>query len=273
MSQSLVESVAIPAMLTEQNVPDVHARMSAWAQDRGADGAGNWFSFFLDSDCAARSPMFDQGEDVAATISCILGEHLLEAELFYVQAATIELAVHTASELNEYHLKPADLPAETGLMVYERPPVEDTARTQHDEIMMVSWGPWRDGVLVHLWGPVSEGWENGPAMLGRALGCLPREEALELALRDAKIPETILGSKETVERLFGDLLPGLRRGPIPPSFSPPHGYHWCGLRLMKFADAKEWPAEEHTELARTIVATWLHLNAGQTRRPCHPQAG
>jgi hypothetical protein len=204
--------------------------------------------------------------------------------------------------LTDYRLHAEDLPAPVGLMTYEHPPVERTGNEDGDGITLVSWGPGRGGLWVHTWAVVTESWTNGFARLGRTLAELPHEILLARARKAAQHtqvdPSPDTTADEAVDWFLAGLLPKLQRAPIPPSVSPPHGYHWRGLTPMEFTDMQGWPtglpyskvsldAETTEALERTILATWLLM--GQTlvrserlvaqrpgapsHRPCRPEPG
>lgn len=253
--------------------------MTAWARNPGPDGAENWFTFWLGPQPkgATDSRMFDLSDDVAASLARTLRAQLPAAELFYVSAEMTELARHAATTLTDYRLHPEDLPAPIGLMLYENPPIDNTANDQHDGITLVSWGPGRGGLWMHNWAPTSQAWLTGTARIGRAFAELPHAQALERAVRGASLdpldpdrdPPT---THEGADYFLSGILPNLRRAPIPPSFSTTHGYEWLGIRGMEFTDMHGWPsdvsasdgfpAERRAALERTILATWLLM--GQT---------
>lgn len=269
----------MPISVTARDVPEIRARMTAWTRDPGPDGAANWLQFFLgpQPDKATESQVFDRADDVAATIAGTLAAQLPVAELFYVSSDMTELARHAATTLTDYRLHPEDLPAPVGMMVYAEPPVANPA-DHHDGVTIVSWGPGRGGLWVHRWQRPST---NDVARLGRVLATLPRDEAIRRGERAATRPEPHPDAPPTPEEGFdffaSGLLPNLRRAPVPPSFTPPHGYDWQGLTPMEYTDMEGWPgevtaatlgedarqlAEASLTLDRTILATWLLM--GQT---------
>jgi hypothetical protein len=267
-------------VMTARDVPEVRARMASWARDPNTDGATNWFTFWLGPhpEQATESRVFDLVDDVAATISGTLAAQLPAAELFYVSDDMTELAGHAATTLTDYRLHPEDLPAQVGLMVYAHPPVAGTATDQHDGIAVVSWGPGRGGLWVHTWATPTPAWTSGAGRIGRVLAELPHEEVLARAIRGSQQPpldpeRDRPTTDEGADLYLSGLLPNLRRAPIPPSFSPAHGYDWRGLTPMEFTDMQGWPgyvpsngegmdADAKTTLERTILATWLLM--GQT---------
>ncbi|MFD8497297.1 hypothetical protein [Amycolatopsis sp. NPDC059657] len=271
--------------LTAREVPEIRATMTEWTRDPGKDGAGNWFRFFLgpSPEGATDSRAFDRVDDVGATIARTLAAQLPAAELFYVSADMTNLARHAADTLTDYRLHPEDLPAPVGIMAYEHPPVEETATPRHDPVSIVSWGPGRGGLWVNTWAtyPASN---QTILRIGRALARAPHHEMLARA-RDAvtrKLPDPTPENKpadvseaadEIVDRVLSQFLDSLERAPIPPSFTPPHGYEWCSLTPMEFTEMEGWPGpvsgstpSPHEDagiaLQRTILATWLLM--GQT---------
>jgi hypothetical protein len=271
------------ALVTARDLPELRARMAAWAQDPGPDGAANWFAFFLGPrpPGVTESTMFDPTDDAAAVIAGTLRAQLPAAELFYVSSAMTELARHAADTLTDYRLHPHDLPAPVGLLVYQHPPVDRTSTDRHDGITLVSWGPGRGGLWVHTWAQVSTAWNAQGGNLGRTLAQVPHQEVLARARRAAqRAPTATPGEPPTAEQVTDhylvQLLPNLLRGPIPPSFNPTHGYDWCALTLMEFTDIDGWPTwttdpgpsvnpDVKIALERTIVATWLLMGQTLTR--------
>ncbi|CRK57621.1 hypothetical protein [Alloactinosynnema sp. L-07] len=268
-------------MVTARDVPEIRARMAAWARDPGIDGAGNWFRFWLgpQPETATESPVFDRADDASTIIADRLAVQLPAAELFYVSDDMTELARHAATTLTDYRLHPEDLPAPVGILFYGHPPVADTATDSHNPITAVSWGPGRGGLWVHTWATTTARWADQAGRLGQALAeRLPHEEALARATRGSQRPEPDPDhdsptTYEGVDFYLAGLLPNLRRAPIPPSFSPPHGYDWRGVTPMAFTDMQGWPgytpsngegmnADAKATLERTIIATWLLM--GQT---------
>ncbi|MFC3450799.1 hypothetical protein [Amycolatopsis speibonae] len=272
--------------VTARDVPEIRARMSDWARDPGVDGAGNWFRFFVGPrpEDTAGEPAFPPLDDVGATIADTLRAQIPAAELFYVSADLTDLASHAATTLTDYRLHPEDLPAPVGLMVYEHPPVAGTASSRHDAVSLVSWGPGRGGVWVQSWGTVPD--PEPPAVrVGRTLARLPRDHALSRMRKAAalNLPVPAPGNKPSshddavdlgAKHILATFLRNAERAPIPPSFSPPHGYEWRGLTPMTFTDMKGWPSaltegtsaadidDAQIALQRTILATWLLM--GQT---------
>lgn len=276
----------VTATVTARDVPEIRARITAWTRDTGNDGAANWFRFFLGPTPhgASKSRVFDHGDDVAAIIFGTLAAQFPAAELFYVSDRMTELARHAADKLTDYRLHPEDLPAPIGLMVYAQPPVPAYGEsTRNDAITMVSWGPGRGGLWMHTWAAVAESWALGGARLGQTLACLPHDEALDRAAHAAArlMPDATPGDPPTVgqatDRVLAGLLPNLRRAPIPPSVSPPHGWDWRGLTPMEFTGINGWPTGVHTgedyhdsvestvALERAILATWLLMGQTLTR--------
>lgn len=272
----------MPSVVTARDVPEIRARMAAWARDPGPDGAANWFTFFLGPQPrgATDSRVFNHADDVAALIAGTMAAQLPTAELFYVSSDMTELARHAATSLTDYRLHPEDLPAQVGLMVYEHPPIEGTNNSCLDAITMVTWGPGRGGLWMHTWSPVAESWKRGAERVGRALAELPHQDTLARAARAAahlppKDPtvDDPPSTEEAADYFLSGLLPNLQRAPIPPSFSPAHGYDWRGLTPMQFTDMQGWPSDvpdgrvsldagTTVALERTILATWLLM--GQT---------
>jgi hypothetical protein len=269
-------------MVTARDVPEIRARLAGWARDPGLDGAGNWFRFFLGPSPAraTESRVFSRADDVAAMIVGTLAAQFPVAELFYVSAEMTDLARHAAESLTDYRLHPEDLPAPVGVMVYEHPPVKNTASDRQDGITMVSWGPGRGGLWVHTWGRSAESWYRHMKRLGRALAQTPHEEVLARATRAATMPPPTAAepptTEEAIDWFLGGLVDNLRRASIPPSFTPVHGYDWLGLTPMEFTDMHGWPtrvrsgnrdrdsltAATKVDVDRTILATWLLM--GQT---------
>lgn len=271
--------------VTARDVPEIRARMTDWTRDPGLDGASNWFRFFLgpSPDGATESRVFDLVDDVGATIAGTLAVQLPAAELFYVSADMTDLARHAADTLTDYRLHPEDLPAQIGVMVYEHPPVEETAAARHNAVSVVSWGPGRGGLWVHTWATMSTS-QQGIVRIGRTLAQAPHEEvrarARTAAARDLPEPspdnkpsESEEVADQVADHVLATFLPNLERAPVPPSFVPPHGYEWCALTPMEFTEMEGWPdgvsdgessvdTDARIALQRTILATWLLM--GQT---------
>ncbi|MFD5089881.1 hypothetical protein ACFWMR_04730 [Amycolatopsis thailandensis] len=273
------------SVVTAYDVPEIRARMTEWARDPGTDGAGNWFRFFVGPrpEDSAGEPAFPPLDDVGATITDTLRAQIPAAELFYVSANLTDLASHAASTLADYRLHPEDLPAPVGFLVYEHPPVAQTASARHDAVSVVSWGPGRGGLWVQAWGTVPD--PEPPAVeVGRGLARLPRDYALSQMRKAAamNLPLPASDNKpashddavdQGAKHILATFLRNAERAPIPPSFAPPHGYEWCGLTPMLFTDMKGWPSsltegtsavdiDAQIALQRTILTTWLLL--GQT---------
>jgi hypothetical protein len=282
--------------VTARDVPEIRARMAAWARDPGTDGAANWFTFWLGPhpEQATESRVFDRADDVSAKISGTLAAQLPAAELFYVSDDMTELAGHAATTLTDYRLHPEDLPAPIGLMVYAHPPVAGTATDDHNGITAVSWGPGRGGLWVHTWATATPAWTDGAARIGRVLASLPHEQVLARAIRGSQQPPLDPESDppttdQAADDFAAGLLPNLRRAPIPPSFLPAHGYNWRGLTPMEFTDIQGWPGyvpsngegmntEAKIALERTMLATWLLWARrwsipSSSPRPVRPAAG
>lgn len=270
----------MPIFVTARDVPEIRARMAAWARDPGTDGAANWFRFWLgpSPDGATETRVFDHSDDVAAVITRTLAAQIPNAELFYVSDDMTDLAGHAATSLTDYRLHPKDLPAEVGVMVYAHPPVDGTADDRRDGITMVSWGPGRGGLWVHTWATPAQTWTDGTARLGRLFATIPHDKVLARATRGSRYPRLdperdTPTTDQAADYFLADLLPNLRRAPIPPSFTPAHGYDWQALTPMEFTDMQGWPsnvtdrrtsmdADTKIALERTVLATWLLM--GQT---------
>jgi hypothetical protein len=182
------EITMVAGAVAARDVPEIRARMTAWARDTGADGAANWFTFFLDPDQVSPSRIFGRNDPVGTEIAAGLAAQLPATELFFVSEDMTELARHAATTLTDYRLHPEDLPAPVGLMVYATPPVPGATRDTpvHEAVTVVSWGPGRTpegpGLWVHTWATVTEQaavWRR----LGHALAAEPRETLLEMGLR------------------------------------------------------------------------------------------
>jgi hypothetical protein len=143
-------------------------------------------------------------------------------------------------------LRPEDLSAQIGVMVYEHPPVHGTAAGRHNAVSVVSWGPGRGGLWVHTWATASSS-QQGIIRLGRLLARLPHEEVLARARTAAALdlpeptPENKPSESEEIadqvaDHILATFLPNLERAPVPPSFIPTHGYEWCGLTPMAFTE-------------------------------------
>jgi hypothetical protein len=93
-------------VVTARDVPEIRARMAAWARDPGIDGAANWFTFWLGPhpEQASESRVFDVADDVSAIITGTLAAQIPAAELFYVSDDMTELAGHAATTLTDYRL-------------------------------------------------------------------------------------------------------------------------------------------------------------------------
>jgi hypothetical protein len=245
---------AMSTWVTARDVPEIRARMAAWARDPGTDGAANWFRFFLGPSPAGatESRVFDRIDDVGATIAGTLAAQFPAAELFYVSADMTDRAGHAADTLTDYRLHPEDLPAEVGVMVYEHPPVTGTANARHDDISVVSWGPGRGGLWVHTWAASSASRQRSILRIGRTLAQAPHDQVLAQARAAAArgLPEPTPTNKPTTDdetaeqaadHILAMFLPNLERAPVPPSFAPPHGYDWCALTPMEFTEMEGWP--------------------------------
>ncbi|WP_410658338.1 hypothetical protein [Amycolatopsis sp. lyj-112] len=273
------------AVVTAYDVPEIRARMTEWTRDPGLDGAGNWYRFFVGPrpEDSAGEPAFPPLDDVGATIADTLRAQIPAAELFYVSANLTDLASHAATTLADYRLHPEDLPAPVGLMVYEHPPVTQTANALHNDVSLVSWGPGRGGLWVQTWGAIPDPLPTA-VDVGRKLARLPRDFALSQMRKAAalNLPLPALDNKpsshddavdQAAKHLLATFMSNTERAPIPPSFSPPHGYQWCGITPMTFTDMKGWPSaltegtsaatiDAQLALQRTILTTWLLM--GQT---------
>jgi hypothetical protein len=278
--------------LSARDVPELRARMAAWARDPDTDGAANWFTFFLGPSPAGatESRVFNRADNTAAVITNMLAAQLPAAELFYVSSNMTELARHAATTLTDYRLHPEDLPAPIGLMVYAHPPVDGgRTTTRHESATMVSWGPGRGGLHVHTWASASPAWARTAAGIGRLIGGMSHEEAIErarhgnaLSIDDLTAPDDPAVLRNAVDHFLSGLLPNLQRAPVPPSVSPVHGYEWCGLTPMEFTNMQGWPdgvardgengedSESRIALQRTVLATWLLM--GQTLVRSEPLA-
>lgn len=259
--------------LSAAEVPELRARMAAWACDR-EEGAVNWFAFLLGprphqvGECG----VFADSDDVGGQIAGTLRAQLPAAELFYVSEHMTELAVHAAHSLTDYRLHPEDLPAPVGLMVYHHPPVPDAVPHGDDDdgeaISLISWGPGRGGVWVNAWNR-----SDGPefARRYRRFAETVRRHQDERASdpRKVRVPSEL--DQALAHPIFRDRL---ARAPIPLELIPQHGYWWCGLTPMSYTDMTGWPdalgPSEETAfgrdtkilLERTILASWLLM--GQT---------
>ncbi|MBB5856432.1 hypothetical protein ACFQ05_26495 [Amycolatopsis umgeniensis] len=275
----------MPAAVTAHDVPEIRKRMTEWTRDPGTDGAGNWYRFFIGPrpEDSPGEPAFLPLNDVGATIADTLRAQIPAAELFYVSADLADLASHAATTLVDYRLHPEDLPAPVGLMVYEHPPVTQTANALHNDVSLVSWGPGPGGLWVQTWGTVPDPLPTAVDM-GRRLARLPRDRALSQMRKAAALnlslptPDDKPASHDdavdqAAKYLLATFLTSAERAPIPPSFSPPHGYQWCGITPMTFTDMKGWPSaltegtsattiDAQLALQRTILTTWLLM--GQT---------
>lgn len=273
------------AVVTAYDVPEIRAHMTEWTRDPGLDGAGNWYRFFVGPrpEDSAGEPAFPPLDDVGATIADTLRAQIPAAELFYVSANLTDLASHAATTLADYRLHPEDLPAPVGLMVYEHPPVTQTANALHNDVSLVSWGPGRGGLWVQTWGTIPDPLPTA-VDVGRKLARLPRDYALSQMRKAAalNLPLPALDNKpsshddavdQAAKHLLATFMSNTERAPIPPSFSPSHGYQWCGLTPMTFTDMKGWPGaltegtsaatiDAQLALQRTILTTWLLM--GQT---------
>jgi hypothetical protein len=209
----------MPTMGSARDVPEIRARMAAWTRDPGADGAANWFTFWLGPhpEQATESRVFDRADDVSAIISGTLAAQLPIAELFYVSDDMTELAGHAATTLTDYRLHPEDLPAQVGVMVYAHPPATGTATDSHDGLTVVSWGPGRGGLWVHTWATLSEEWASGRH--GSA-GCWPGCPMRRYSPARSEAPNTRCWTRNATHQ----------RRSRPPTRSPPGCCRTFGVR-------------------------------------------
>lgn len=263
-----------PAPLTAADVPELRARMAAWATDKGDNGASNWFTFFLGPHPRGGGDMFTADEDVAAQLAAGLGAQLPTAELFYVSEHMTKLAVHAARSLTDYRLHPQDLPAPVGLLAYHHPPVAEATRSQELRAATVlTWGPGRGGLWLHVWHTAADDFARRLRVFAQVVR-MRRSVGTDVGAASRR-PEG-----DHVDRAIADIdqlatapvfADKLARAPIPADPVPPHGYWWNCMTPMQYTDMTGWPdpvgtngesREATIALQRTVLATWLLM--GQT---------
>ncbi len=95
---------------------------------------------------------------------------------------------------------------------------------------------------MHGWGTVPEP-QPLAIDIGRKLARVPRDLALAQMRKAAalNLPPPTQDNKpathkdavdQGAEHILATFLRNTERAPIPPSFTPPHGYEWCGLTPM-----------------------------------------
>lgn len=131
------------------DVPEVRAEIQRWLD--GPNAANLW-------DKALRSGyldwMFDSTAKDAMPGSVLRGfeiNRLAEADLFHVSADMVELALAAAPSIPGFGLAPEDLPSPTGLMIFERPPINVALGDGEVGIKAVCWSKFPNGDEA-IWG-------------------------------------------------------------------------------------------------------------------------
>lgn len=230
------------ATLTARQLPEIRAELTAWLAD--PNGGAHIWSRFSDGERADR-------ERAAAGRSAT---HLRGAELYYVAEDLTALAAAAGASLPSYRLSEQDIPAASGLVVWQKPITErrELVEVTGCPVLAASWGPHRGGVEVRWWVHLDD-WLEEIARPDPALGhdAMGRAEIARLR-------------RENPAPLVSTFASHLRFGQHPSWLRTDYDATPADER----ADHAQWQLDmaaysELTETAeRTLVSTWLLM--GQT---------
>lgn len=232
----------VTPVLTARQIPEIRAELVSWLTD--PNGGPMIWSRHSDG---ARA----EHEVAAARRAAV---HLREGELYYVAEDMTSLARSAGASLPSYRLHEQDLPAESGLVVWQKPITERLKVVEMCgcPVIAASWGMHRGGVEVRWW-VHRDDWLVEMTAADPALGldAMNRSEAARLRQEN---PAAVVAMMATHMR-FGER----------PS--------WLSTTYMdtptdERADPAQWESDLTTystiteQMERTLVSTWLLM--GQT---------
>ncbi|GAA1159527.1 hypothetical protein [Streptomyces javensis] len=221
---------------TAREIPEVRADLAAWATDQGRDGMANWLYCMLSADArTSYDDLLPPGVTTPQALAARTAAGLRTAELSYVTSDMTALAHHAAQSLDNFDMRPEDLPAPTGMLAFEDPPMRYEA-AGNQPIRLVTWGPWLGHLAIDYWSGTREYLDQVEAALPEYLGdTSPAESAAWLRTK------------------FAHVAPGQMA-----SLQPIHGYNYQRTTLIEpgLLDLSDTPPGD-VALLRLIQATWL----------------
>lgn len=128
-------------IITARDVPEIRAELATWLTDPGPEGGPEVWSRHHTPDLAA-------AERQAAADWAV---SLRAAQLCYANGDMTDLAVSAGLALPTYQLRPQDLPALHGLLVWEKPVRSPEGAGDSMSTAAASWAVYGSGVHIRVW--------------------------------------------------------------------------------------------------------------------------
>ncbi|MFB7544999.1 hypothetical protein ACFC0N_34465 [Streptomyces zaomyceticus] len=221
---------------TAREIPEVRADLATWAADPSRDGMANWLHCMMGSQARTSfDHLLPPGISTTRALAARTAAGLRAAELFYVTSDMTALAHHAAKSLTDHEMRPQDLPAPVGMLVFEDPPMRGEA-AGNQPVRMITWGPWLGHLAIDYWSGTREYLDQVDAALPQYMaGVDPAEN------------EAWLRAK------FAHVRPGEMA-----NIHPIHGFTYLRTTLIEpgLPDLSDTDPGE-VALLRLIQATWL----------------
>ncbi|MER6253658.1 hypothetical protein ABT224_20110 [Streptomyces sp. NPDC001584] len=220
---------------TAREIPEVRADLAAWAADRGRDGMANWLHCFMSPEGrTSYDDLLPPGITTTQALAARTAAGLRTAELFYVTADMTALAHHASTSLTDFEMRPEDLPAPVGMLVFEDPPMRYEA-VGDQPIRLITWGPWLGHLAIDYWTGTRE-------YLDQVTAAQPRRAAPDPAENERWLRER-----------FAHVAPARVA-----ALHPGHGFTYLRTTLIEAGtpDLTGTP-DGDVALLRLIQATWL----------------
>jgi hypothetical protein len=221
---------------TAREIPEVRADLAVWAADPSRDGMANWLNCMMSAPARnSYTSLLPRGVTLTQALAARTAAGLRAAELFYVTSDMTALAHHAAASLTDFDMRPEDLPAPVGMLVFEDPPMRYEA-AGNQPIRLVTWGPWLGHLAVDYWSGTREYLDQVDAALPAYMANLDPAE-----------------NEKWLRAKFAHVRPGQMA-----ALHPIHGFTYQRTTLIEpgTPDLSGTP-EGDIALLRLIQATWL----------------
>ncbi|MFH8295053.1 hypothetical protein [Streptomyces sp. NPDC018059] len=221
---------------TARQIPEVRAELAAWAASPYRDGMANWLHCMMSRQARTSfDHLLPPGVSTTRGLAARTAAGLRAAELFFVTSDMTALAHHAAQSLTDYEIRPHDLPAPVGMLVFEDPPMRFEA-AGNQPVRLVTWGPWLGHLAIDYWSGTRE----------------------YLDQVDAALPEYLAGTDPAeneawLRAKFAHVRPGEMA-----RIHPAHGFTYLRTTLIEAGPADLSGTDPgDVDLLRLIRATWL----------------
>lgn len=221
---------------TAREIPEARADLAAWAADRGRHGMANWLNCYMSPEGrSSYDDLLPPGITTTQALAARTNAGLRASELFYVTADMTALAHHAATSLTDFEMRPEDLPAPVGMLVFEDAPIRHEA-AGNQPVRLVTWGPWLGHLAIDYWSGTREYLEQ-----------------VEVAQAAFDANTTPAENQAWLREKFAHIKPGQLA-----DLHPPHNFTYLRTTLIEAGtpDLTDTP-EADVALLRLIQATWL----------------